>query len=56
MDAVGTEIMIDRVRGYEVRCSQYLAICLGAWLGNYQGRDRLHWDSGYLWWVSNGEL
>jgi hypothetical protein len=40
-------------RGYEVKCSPYVAETLGAWLTNlYRGRDRLHYWNGYLWWIS----
>lgn len=39
-------------RGYEVRCSQAMVKKLGAWFGAYHGRNVLHWDSGYLWWIT----
>ena len=37
--------------GYEVRCSRRLAEALGAYIGVYRGRNVLHWNGGFLWWV-----
>lgn len=41
------------VKGHEVQCSPWVAELLGAWFTNsYQGRDKLHYWGGYLWWIS----
>jgi hypothetical protein len=50
--AVVVALIAAPPRGYRVRCSRELAKALGAWFGPYRGRYLLHWQDGWLWWVS----